>query len=141
MVVDGNDMIHLVWPTVVSEQKALFYGYSQDGRVFSDRQRIPTQGPTTPSHPQLALGGRGDIAIVWDEMQDGKRRVSMSRLPRPATNEGPRLSPPQVLSAEEPARFPVVVGLADGFVVAWTSGTPDTSVIAVRQVFSSGTEN
>jgi hypothetical protein len=138
MVVDASDAIHLVWPTVVSEgqQKALFYAFSQDGRGFSDRRRIPTQGPTTPSHPQLALGARGEIAIVWDEVQDGKRRVSMSRLPQPATKEGPRWSPPLVLSAEEPARFPVVAGLVNGFVVAWTSGAPDTSVIAVRRVFS-----
>ena len=138
MAVDASETIHLVWPTVVNEggqQKALFYASSRDGRAFSGRQRVPAPGATTPSHPQLALSARSEIAVVWDDMQDGKRRVLMTRLPRPVANEGPRFSPPQVLSTEDPVRFPVVAGVGDGFVVAWTSGAPDTSVIAVRRAF------
>ena len=138
MAVDTAGAIHLAWPTVVNEggqQKALFYTSSGDGRAFSGRQRIPAPGTTTPSHPQLALSAGGGIAVVWDDMQDGKRRVLMTRSSRRAANGDPRFSPSQVLSTDGPVRFPVVAAVGEGFVAAWTSGAPDTSVIALRRVF------
>jgi hypothetical protein len=134
MAVEASGTIHIVWPTLVSDgtpQKALFYAASRDGRSFSPRARVPTTGMTNPSHPQLALTPDGGSAIVWDEVVDGARRVSMSRVSREGV-----FGPSQALSGSEPAVYPATVRLATGdFLVAWTSRTsPDQSVISVKRV-------
>ena len=51
MAVDGDGVIHVVWPTVVGDQTpegALFYAASRDGRTFTPRTRIPTLGGRGP---------------------------------------------------------------------------------------------
>src|SRR6185295_8943795 len=61
MAVDAQGVVHVVWPTLVTEGGtqtiALFHALSGDGRRFSARQRIPSQG--VPHHPQVALAGDG----------------------------------------------------------------------------------
>jgi hypothetical protein len=56
MAVDGLNRVHMVWPTLVSGSTAgseptlaLFYAVSTDGRQFTPRERIPTEG--LPRHP------------------------------------------------------------------------------------------
>lgn len=84
IAVDAERRIHLVWPTLVpgttpaSEPTlGLFYATSRDGRTFTARQRIPTEG--VPRHPQIAPGSRGDVVVVWDEQIRGSRRVALAR--------------------------------------------------------------
>jgi hypothetical protein len=134
MAVEVSGVIHIVWPTVVSEgepQKALFYATSRDGKTFSPRARVPTAGATNPSHPQLTLTPDGGSVIVWDEVIDGAPRVSMSRVSRDGA-----LGPPQVLSGSEPASHPVTVRPAAGdLLVAWTSrSSSDRSMISLRRI-------
>ncbi len=81
MVVDADERIHIVWPTVVLEKgepvKALFHTSSPDGRGFGTRARIPTRG--FGNHPQLALAADGSLVMAWDELADGSRHVGLAR--------------------------------------------------------------
>ena len=84
MVVDDAKRIHIVWPTLVpgatrtSEPTlALFYSVSADGKVFTARQRIPTDG--VPRHPQLIVAPNGALLVAWDEQAKGTRRVALAR--------------------------------------------------------------
>ena len=133
MAAEASGVIHIVWPTLVSEgepQKALFYATSRDGRTFSPRARVPAAGMSNPSHPQLTLTSDGSAVLVWDETVDGVRRVSMSRVSRGV------FTPPQVLSGSEPAAYPVTVRAdTSNLLVAWTSkSTADQSMIGLRRL-------
>ena len=80
---EGRSAIDVKSPyqTLVSDgeqQKALFYSTSRDGKTFSPRARVPTAGVTNPGHPQMVLTPDEGAAIVWDEMIDGVRRISMT---------------------------------------------------------------
>ncbi len=84
LAVDARDRVHVVWPTLLpaadstSEPTlALFYAMSADGRTFTPRARIPTAG--VARHPQVALGSRDELFIVWDEQDGGTRRVAAAR--------------------------------------------------------------
>jgi hypothetical protein len=119
IAVDQSGVVHIAWATLVSEgepQKALFYATSRDGKTFSPRARVQTAGVTNPGHPQLTLTPDGGAAIVWDEIVDGLRRVSLSRVSRTGA-----FRPPQMLSGSEPGSHPVMVrsGVGD-LLVAWT---------------------
>ena len=85
LAVDQSGVIHIAWATVVNDgepQKALFYATSRDGRTFSPRARLPVAAGATPGHPQLTLTPDGGAAIAWDEVVDGLRRVSFTRVSR-----------------------------------------------------------
>lgn len=133
MVVDAQRRIHVIWPTLLQEEGkdpnlALFYAMSIDGRSFTPRVRIPTEG--TPHHPQLALDGSGRLVAAWDELAGGMRRVAVAEARPAATPTFAR----QLLSEREAAMYPVVARSTRGVVVAWTSGGPATSVIRVARL-------
>ena len=118
LAVDSAGIIHIAWATLIrdsEDQKALFYATSRDGRTFSARARVPTEGVTNPGHPQLTSLPDGGVAIVWDENKDGVRRVSLTR----ANGGAPQ--PPLVLSGSESASHPVVARAGSNLLVAWTS--------------------
>jgi hypothetical protein len=138
LAVSETGVIHIAWATVVNDgepQKALFYATSRDGKTFSPRARIPVGASTTPGHPQLVVTPDGGAAIVWDEMVDGLRRVSYTRVSRTGA-----FRPPQVLSGDESASNPVIVHADADVVVAWTSrssmakSSSDPSSISVRRI-------
>ena len=77
MAVDAKNRVHIVWPTLITEDAdasdeptiALFYAMSADGKRFTPRQRIPTEG--MPHHPQIAIGaGR----VADDRVGRGRER-------------------------------------------------------------------
>jgi len=128
LAVDRAGVIHIAWATLVNEkepQKAIFYATSRDGRVFSQRARVPTSG-ITPGHPQMALVP-GGVAIVWDETVDSLRRIASTRVSTTGS-----MRPAQVLSGREPASNPVIVHSGDQLVVAWASR--DEPVIRLQRV-------
>jgi len=134
MAVETSGVIHIVWPTLVSDgvpQKAIFYATSRDGKTFSPRSRVPSAGGTNSSHPQLTLTPDGGSVIVWDDVIDGVSRVSMSRV-----SPGGVFGRPQLLSGSEPASHPFTVRVATGdLLVAWTSrSSPDQSMIRLRRL-------
>ena len=56
---------------------ALFYATSSDGRRFTTRQQIPTEG--VPRHSQIAVGADGAVTVVWDEQVNGGAGSSSRR--------------------------------------------------------------
>ena len=84
MVVDHAKRIHIVWPTLVpgatrtSEPTlALFHAMSLDGKRFTARQRIPTEG--VPRHPQMIVAPNGSLVVAWDEQAKGTRHIALAR--------------------------------------------------------------
>jgi hypothetical protein len=130
MAIDGRERIHIVWPTLVSGATPdaeptleLFYAESPDGRKFSTRRRLPTEG--VPKHAQLVAANDGSLTVVWEEQADGKRHVVVGR------ERGGEAFTRQVVSGAGSAVYPVVALAGDSAVVAWTRETNGTSVIEV----------
>lgn len=135
IAVDARHRVHVVWPTLVEADNgeptiALFYAMSADGRRFTPRQRLPTAG--MPHHPQIAVRGSGAIAFAWDELTDGTRRAAIGS----ATIDGAGRAAfgAETVVGDAPAIYPVVAEAADALVVAWTSGAPAASTIAIERV-------
>ena len=131
LAVDARGTTHIVWPTVVTQpeaHKALFYATTSDGTRFTSRMRVSPMRRNI-AHPQVAVGPGGEIAVFWDEIVNGRRRVFLSRK---TGNSG--FGPAEALSDTTSTSYPVPV-VADGaFVVAWTEGGGDDSRIVVRRV-------
>ena len=137
LAVDARDRVHVVWPTLLpaadstSEPTlALFYAMSADGRTFTPRARIPTDG--VARHPQVALGSRDELFIVWDEQDGGTRRVAAARAE--ADGNDPVTFVRQPLADTGPAGYPVVASVSDAEIVAWTSGSGASSTIRLTRV-------
>jgi hypothetical protein len=134
MAVEGR-AVHLVWPSVVDgaqPEGALFYAVSRDGGTFTPRVRVPTLGSAKPSHPQVAIGGAGDLVVAWDEPVDGERVAVMRTL-----RTGPRgvtWGEIVTLADAAPAVYPVLAMTPRGIVAAWTQGRGQDSFIGVRRV-------
>jgi hypothetical protein len=139
IAVDANRRIHVVWPTLVpgSTPKSeptlgLFYATSPDGRRFTARQRIPTDG--VPRHPQIAIGSRNQIVVAWDEQARGARRVALARGTVQAN--GTVQFARQLVANGESGVYPVVAAVGDATVIAWTSGPAgQTTLRTERFVF------
>jgi hypothetical protein len=136
MSVDANDRIHMVWPTLVENGAgvdatiALFYAASADGRAFTPRQRIPTEG--MPHHPQMTAASNGTLTLVWDEGGKGGRRIAVAR-----ASSDPSGRPTFVRSLVDGGDvgvYPVVAHAGGAAVVAWTSGTGAASKIRVARI-------
>jgi hypothetical protein len=134
MVMDGEGVAQIVWPTLVPDGAkgtaptiGLFYASSRDGKSFTTRVRVPTEG--LAHHPQLALASNGSLALVWDELAGGTRRIVFAK--KSVGGEGAVSFPRQVVATGQPVVYPVVVASADRFVTAWTSGAPESSVIRI----------
>jgi hypothetical protein len=137
MAVDAERRVHLVWPTLVpgatpaSEPTlGLFYATSRDGRTFTPRLRIPTEG--VPRHPQITLGSRGDVVVAWDEQTRGGRRVALAR--GAMQNGGTVRFLRQSIGNGEPGVYPVAATASDGIILAWTSGQADRSAIRTERL-------
>ncbi|HMD36952.1 MAG TPA: hypothetical protein VKH42_18385, partial [Vicinamibacterales bacterium] len=131
---DTKGAVHIVWPTLVkgngSEPTlALFYATTRDGKTFTPRMQIPTDG--TPRHPQIAINRDGRVLVAWDEQLTGSRRVVIDEA-IPA-NGGVRFANLTILDGER-NDYPAAAGIEHGFVVAYTSATKTDSTIRVRNL-------
>ena len=132
MAIDPRGRIHVVWPSVVTERggpvKALFHAVSIDGRIFSPRTRIPTEGQA--HHPQLAINRAGQLRVVWDESGAGSRRLaSAAGVVEPKGTI--RFS--RTAADAEPGTYPITVPVPGGWLTAWTTGAPDASVVRLAR--------
>jgi hypothetical protein len=123
---------HLIWPTVLQNpepQGALFYATTRDAATFTTPVRIPTLGGEKPGHPQIAIDGRGRVVAAWDEYVNDARAAVLREL-RPGTEAafGP------LVTLGDAGAYPVLAGVADGVVAAWTSGAADASRVVVRRL-------
>ncbi len=144
MAVDAQQRIHVVWPTLVKESSApgtqpaeaiaLFYASSSNGRTFTKRQRVPTEG--LPHHPRIAASSDGSLTVVWDELNKGTRRVVVARS-TPAADGFPRFRR-ELLAQGGPAVYPVVAVAGGDAIAAWTSGTSAESSILIGRMSAAG---
>ena len=125
IVVGSDRRIHVAWPTLIPGRTptseptlGLFYATSRDGRQFTARQRIPTEG--VPRHPQITIGSRGEIIVVWDEQTRSGRRVALGRTTAQASGTVQFVRQP--IGDSESAVYPVIATVDDAVIVAWTSG-------------------
>ena len=137
MAVDKSGRVHVVWPTLVAGAApgseptlALYYAVSLDGRQFSPRQRIPTEG--FPRHPQIALASSDAVVVTWDEQAAGSRRVALGR--GTADGKGALRFARQVVSSDGRAAYPAVASTDDGVVLAWTSGPTGQTVVQTERL-------
>lgn len=133
MAVDAQNRVHVVWPTLVTDGSGgnptigIFYASSNDGRVFSARERVPAEG--MPHHPRIALVGK-KVVLVWDEVTDGTRRIAAGRRATGAAGAFTR----QVVSDGTPGAYPMAASVPGGVVIAWTSGRSSASAIRVARL-------
>jgi hypothetical protein len=123
VAVDAKGRIHVVWPTLVQGSMpdaeptlALFHAVSTDGRQFSPRQRIPSDG--TVRHPQIAALADGTLAIAWDETVNGTRTLALAR----AAIAADGVARIDRIASHDPrtGTYPSLV-VSDRVLLAWTS--------------------
>jgi hypothetical protein len=132
MAVDPRGTVHIVWPTVVTEGggpvKALFHSMTRDGKAFTPRERIPTEGQAA-NHPQVSIDAAGTLAVTWDEAASGVRRLASAVGHLDSTG---RIRFARQASTGETGVYPVLASVGAGsWVRAWTAGSPDSSAIKV----------
>jgi hypothetical protein len=138
IAVDASRRVHIVWPTLVPEltrgsepSLTLFYATSRDGRQFTARQQIQTEG--VPRHVQIAIGSAGSAPLVaWDEQVNGKRQVVFGRAA--VDVQGTVRISREVANDDGPAQYPAVAPMSNGFIAAWTSGPSAASVIRIARL-------
>jgi hypothetical protein len=129
IAVDATSRIHIVWPSLLKESGqetlALFYASSRDGRSFTPRVRIPTDGPAY--HAQIVLSGGGALTIAWDEALKGGRHVRFAR-GTPSPGGGISFFP-LALDGDRLGSYPSIAATASGMTAAWTKpGTADSRI-------------
>ncbi len=134
MVVDQHGAVHVIWPSVVTERggpvKALFHASTRDGRTFSPRERIPTQGMA--NHPQLAIDAAGALAATWDESGSGSRTLAAA-IGRPDSTGRVRFV--RSIGDGQVGTYPVVVPVrGTGFLRAWTAGSQASSEVKIAPI-------
>ena len=135
MDVDRGGRIHIVWPTVVTDQgagqKVLFYASSVDGRRFTPRTRLPVEGQA--NHPQIAIARDGTLMLAWDEVQGSQRRIVVARSAGDEASAVPAFRRDR--SADEAVGvYPAIALTPTTSIVAWTSGAPAESSIRVLRL-------
>jgi hypothetical protein len=135
MVVDESGTAHVVWPTVVTTSggptKALFHASTRDGRSFTARAPVPTEGHAY--HPQLALGPDGTLGLTWEiAVAGGGRKVAFAT-GRPDSTGRVTFSRRGV--ADQPGTYPTLVPLRSGvWLRASTVRNADTSDVKLDQI-------
>ena len=133
MDVDHRGRVHIVWPTVVTEQgapqKVLFHASStDDGGTFTSRTRLPVDGQA--NHPQIAVARDGTLLLAWDEVQDARRRVVVARAD-PVDHAAPPVFRRDGSIGDRSGVYPAIALTPTTSIVAWTSGAPADSTIEV----------
>jgi hypothetical protein len=131
MAIDGVGILHVVWPTLIHEgsrdRMAIFHASSVDGGVtFSPRERIDDGRGAGASHPRLAVGHDNTVAIVWDQVGEGGRRVAGRLL-------GKRAALPLGDDARA-SSYPSITATQRSYIVAWTEQdkTAGSHIVVLR---------
>ena len=133
LAVDGQARVHVVWPTVVSENgdsvKALFHAVSRDGRSFSERMRLPSKGQA--NHPQMIVAGESSLVVAWDESGNGARHIAVAK-----GKIGPdgRVSMERMTETPRIGTYPALAATSDGAALAWTTGDSASSGIRIESI-------
>lgn len=136
MAADPQGTVHVVWPSVVTENggpvKALFHAMTRDGKAFTARTRIPTQGMA--NHPQLAIDAKGTLLVTWDESGSGTRTLAHAA----GRLNGTEVRFTRGVTEKIVGTYPVLASTAPGqWLRAWTAGEPASSRIQVSSIAAS----
>ena len=131
LAVGTNNAVHVLWLTLVSGKTpdaeptlALFYAATRDGRSFSPRRRVATDG--VPRHAQLIATARGLVAAWDEETPGGGRRVVLDRDVNGTARE--------ILSNAR-AQTPAIADVGDGVAIAWAEGSVSSVIRVERTAF------
>lgn len=137
LALDGAGALHVVWPTMVDDNGtpriAIFHAVTRDGRTFSARERVDGARGTDPAHPRIAARADGRLAVVWDELSNGARRIAL-RTFEPDADGGGAWTDVRVVSDDRGANYPAVTLTPDAVVVAWTARQGERPRIRVARV-------
>ena len=131
MAIDGVGILHIVWPTLIHEggrdRMAIFHASSVDeGMMFSPRERVDDGRGVGASHPRIAAGRDGRVAIAWDQLVNGGRHVVVRVLGNHAFSA-------HMVDGAGSSSYPSVVATSNGYVVAWSEQTESGSHIVVMR--------
>ena len=130
LAVDSDRRTHVVWPTLVRENgrevMALFHAVTTNGDVFSGRTRLPAGD--SAFHPQVVVTSTGQLVTAWDEGSSGTRRI---RLAHGQIDQTGSVRFEALDDVSAPGDHPALAAVPDGVVVAWASGSGQTSGIQV----------
>jgi len=128
--VDSDRRTHVVWPTLVRENgrevMALFHAVTTNGDVLSGRTRLPAGD--SAFHPQVVVTSTGQLVTAWDEGSSGTRRI---RLAHGQIDQAGSVRFAALDDVSAPGDHPALAAVPDGVVVAWASGSGQTSGIQV----------
>jgi hypothetical protein len=134
LAVDRDRRVHVAWPTPPDGKTgmplALFYAMSRDGRSFTPRVRVPTNGAA--HHVQMAATAGGAVLLAWDEIGAGGRKIRIAHA-RPDAAGKASFDAASPLDGEA-GNYPVVAATNSGAVVAWTRTAASGNVIAVARI-------
>jgi hypothetical protein len=132
IAVDGTRRVHVAWPTPADGKNptvmALFYAVSRDGRTFTPRVRIPTDGPA--GHVQINTLADGSTLVAWEEMTNGGRTVKLARGTADAAGRITFTAVGQGVSG----KYPAMAVTSAGAVMAYTQQQSGSNVITVARV-------
>jgi len=113
-------VIHAVVWTGQAERAGVHVLLSADSGVSWAKPR--RLGSDSATHPDLATGNGGQIAVAWDEHDEGKSVIVMSR----SRDAGSSWEvPAKVSDATTSSTHPRVVATPKGFRVFWTQTSPN----------------
>jgi len=138
MAADAHGGVHLAWPTMVPGErprKGIFYASllttgpqgAGDAAAFSPRLRLDA-GDADVAHPQIASDDHGNVAVVWDERVDNRRRIVVRRV-------GSGVAAPAETFEGVGVTYPAVAAADGQWIVVWPAQTPDgLTMIEVRRI-------
>jgi hypothetical protein len=129
--VDAANRLHVAWWTGKEGAAGVYYTHSVDGgRSFERPVPLGVARYSQPAHVQMAVSGRGEVVVVWD---DGTRDLPQVVI-RVSRDGGASFGPSA--RASDPglaAQFPVL-GLADTTItVAWSEQSASAREAERRQ--------
>lgn len=131
LAVDAAKRVHVVWPSPADGKDpntmTLWYASSRDGRSFSPRTRVPATGPA--GHVQVVNAGTAQL-VAWEEALPGGRTVKLAR----ATTDAAGRTTFAMLGTGEAGKYPSLVPVPGGTLMAYTQGAAPNATIAVRLV-------
>jgi hypothetical protein len=134
MAADAHGGVHVAWPAMVAGErprKGIFYAAlpqgASDGATFGPRLRLDA-GDADVAHPQIAADDHGNVAVVWDERVDNRRRIVVRRVASGV------VAPAETFEGAG-VTYPAVAAADGHWIVVWPAQTPEgLTMIEVRRI-------
>lgn len=80
LAVDDEGRVHVAWHDLRNGHADIYYAVSHDGVTFSRNIRVnDDEGEALQFHPSLAINGRGDVGIAWEDYRNGHADVYFAK--------------------------------------------------------------